>query len=59
MITSGLVLRRGLLERLRAARAELLSAIDGLDEQQMAEPALGGWSVKDHLAHIGGGPIHE
>ncbi len=29
-----------------------MSAIDGLSHEQMSEPSLDGWSVKDHLAHI-------
>ena len=33
-------------------RGELLTAIDGLSDDQMTERSLDGWSVKDHLAHI-------
>ena len=29
-----------------------MSAIDGLSDEQMSEPSLDGWSVKDHLAHL-------
>jgi hypothetical protein len=34
------------------SRGELLAAIDGLDEEALAEPVIDGWSVKDHLAHV-------
>ena len=33
-------------------REELLSAIEGLSDELMAEPSLDGWSVKDHLTHV-------
>jgi uncharacterized damage-inducible protein DinB len=33
-------------------RDELLGAIDGLSDEQMSEPTLDGWSIKDHLAHV-------
>ena len=43
----------GLLESLQAGHAELLEAIDGLDEVRMSEAGVvGPWSVKDLLAHI-------
>ena len=45
--------RQELLDDLEAARAELLSAIEGLSEQEMVCPGvIGEWSVKDTLAHI-------
>ncbi len=44
--------REGLLQHYRQTRAELLSAIEGLSDALLTEPSLGGWSVKDHLAHI-------
>lgn len=44
--------RDTLLEHFRRMREELLSAIDGLGDEQMTEPSIDGWSVKDHLAHI-------
>lgn len=41
------------LADLRAARAALLQAIDGLPEDRMLQPgAVGVWSVKDTLAHL-------
>jgi uncharacterized damage-inducible protein DinB len=41
------------LANIRAARAELEITFTGLDERQMTEPRTeGGWSIKDHLAHI-------
>ena len=45
-------LRVELLSRVEAARGELMTAIQGLTDEQMTTPALDGWSVKDHLAHI-------
>ncbi len=44
--------RDALLQHYREMRQELLSAIDGLSDEQMTEPSLDGWSVKDHLAHL-------
>src|SRR5256714_14442416 len=41
-----------LLRHFRRTREGLMSAIDGLSDEQMSEPSLDGWSVKDHLAHI-------
>src|SRR5258706_14768338 len=41
------------LERVRAARQELNEAISGLSADELTqEGAVGGWSVKDVLAHI-------
>lgn len=44
--------REELLQHYRDTREELLAAIDGLSDEQMIDPSLDGWSVKDHLAHI-------
>jgi len=44
--------RQALLEYYRKSRADLLAAIDGLSDEQMVDPVLDGWSVKDHLAHL-------
>ena len=41
-----------IIEQLTAARTEVLKAIEGLTEEQMAEAADDGWSVKDHLTHL-------
>jgi uncharacterized protein (TIGR03083 family) len=42
-----------LLERISSARATLDQAIAALSEPQLAAPGPdGGWSVKDHLAHL-------
>jgi hypothetical protein len=42
-----------IIQELRAARADLLAAIDGLTPAQMRIPgAVGIWSVKDVLAHL-------
>ena len=41
-----------LREHYAAVRAELMSAIDGLNEEQLTEPNDEGWSIKDHFAHL-------
>jgi uncharacterized damage-inducible protein DinB len=41
-----------LLTYYRDSRAKLLDAIDGLTDEQMSEPTIDGWAVKDHLAHL-------
>lgn len=41
------------LEQVHAARAEIAAIIDQLSHEQMTEATdEGGWSIKDHLAHI-------
>jgi uncharacterized damage-inducible protein DinB len=42
----------GLLKHYQEMREQLLTAIDGLSDELIAEPSLDGWSVKDHLAHL-------
>ena len=44
--------RNALLQQYGQMREDLLAAIDGLSDEQMTEPSLDGWSVKDHLAHL-------
>ena len=44
--------QEALLQHYRRMRDELLAAVDGLSDEQMTEPSLDGWSVKDHLAHL-------
>ena len=44
--------REELLQQYGDMRKELLSAIDGLSDEQMIDPSLDGWSIKDHIAHI-------
>jgi hypothetical protein len=44
--------RDDLLHQYRESRARLLAAIDGLTDEQMSEPTIDGWAVKDHLAHL-------
>jgi uncharacterized damage-inducible protein DinB len=44
--------REDLLRHYRESRAKLLAAIDGLTDEQMTEPSIDGWAVKDHLAHL-------
>ena len=41
-----------LLKHYGDMRAALLTAIDGLSPERLAEPSLDGWSVNDHLAHL-------
>ena len=42
-----------LIDTLNQSRADLLAAIEGLDDEAMLEPALAnGWSLKDLLAHL-------
>ena len=44
--------REDLMRHYRESRAKLLEAIDGLTDEQMSDPSLDGWAVKDHLAHL-------
>ncbi|MGE0228171.1 MAG: maleylpyruvate isomerase N-terminal domain-containing protein [Dehalococcoidia bacterium] len=44
--------RAGLIEHHRAMHRELLDAIDGLSDEQLLDPLLDGWSVRDHLVHL-------
>ena len=44
--------REELLQYYRESREKLLAAIDGLTDEQMSEPTIDGWAVKDHLAHL-------
>jgi uncharacterized damage-inducible protein DinB len=41
-----------LLRHYRESRKRLMAAIDGLTDDEMSQPSIDGWSVKDHLAHI-------
>jgi len=42
-----------LMDRIRRSRAALEQAIAGLDEAALSAPGPdGGWSIKDHLAHL-------
>ena len=41
-----------LLARIREARAALERTVDRLSEAQLTTPGAGGWSAKDHLAHL-------
>src|SRR5438067_10620369 len=41
-----------LLQHYGYTRATLLAAIEGLTDDQLSDPSLDGWTVKDHLAHI-------
>ena len=44
--------RDDLLRRYRSSREKLLAVIDGLTDEQLSEPTIDGWAVKDHLAHL-------
>jgi len=44
--------REDLLRTYRESRAKLLEAIESLTDEQMSEPTIDGWAVKDHLAHL-------
>jgi uncharacterized damage-inducible protein DinB len=44
--------REQLLQEYGRTRAELLAAIGGLSDEQLAERSLDGWSIIDHLAHL-------
>jgi uncharacterized damage-inducible protein DinB len=44
--------REDLLRHYRESRVKMLAAIDGLTDEQMSEPSIDGWAVKDHLAHL-------
>ena len=44
--------RDQLLLELDTARARVTEAIAGLTDEQMSQPDLDGWSVKDHLTHL-------
>ena len=44
--------KEDLLRRYRESRDTLLDAIEGLSEEEMSEPSIDGWAVKDHLAHL-------
>jgi hypothetical protein len=44
--------RDELLQHYRRMHGEMRAAIDGLTDEQMSDPSLDGWSVKDHLGHV-------
>ena len=44
--------RQQLLDEIKAARAQVLAAIERLPEEQCKKPAVDGWSVKDHINHL-------
>lgn len=57
---NGPVDKRELLERLDGARAELLSAIEGLGEREMSTLSVARvWTIRDILAHIGGWAVWD
>ena len=41
-----------LISHYHRMRDQLVAAIDGLTDEELADPSLDGWSVKDHLFHI-------
>jgi hypothetical protein len=44
--------KQALIQHFGDMRRDLLAAIEGLTDDQLTEPTLDGWSVKDHLAHL-------
>lgn len=44
--------KEDLLRRYRESRDMLLEAIEGLSDEEMSDPSIDGWAVKDHLAHL-------
>jgi uncharacterized protein (TIGR03083 family) len=44
--------KAGLMARIDRSRSALEAALAGATETQLATPGAGGWSVKDHLAHL-------
>lgn len=44
--------REDLIRHYSEMRAGLLAAIEGLSDEEMAEPSIDGWSVVDHLVHL-------
>lgn len=48
----GLTPHQQLIAELDHAADQVAAAISGLTGEQMSRPAIDGWSVKDHLAHI-------
>ena len=48
----GITAQQQLIQWLEQARANLLSSIDGLTDEQASRQEIDGWSVKDHLTHL-------
>lgn len=44
--------REELLDHYRRMREEMHAVLDGLTDDQMSDPSIDGWSVKDHLFHV-------
>jgi uncharacterized damage-inducible protein DinB len=44
--------RQDLLAHYRRMQDQVEAAIEGLTDEEMSEPSLDGWSVKDHLLHL-------
>lgn len=44
--------RDDLLRHYRDSRKKLLEVLDGLTDEQLSDPTLDGWAVKDHLSHL-------
>jgi hypothetical protein len=49
--------RDSLIDHYPRMRTDLLKAIEGFTGEQLQDPALDGWSVKDHLATLRSGTI--
>jgi len=46
------IAKEELLEHYRKMRAEMDDALEGLSDEDLSDPSLDGWAVKDHLLHI-------
>jgi len=44
--------KQDLLAHYRRMQDQVEAAIEGLTDEEMSEPSLDGWSVKDHLLHL-------
>jgi uncharacterized protein (TIGR03083 family) len=44
--------RDDLLRHYRDSRKKMLEVLHGLTDEQLSDPTLDGWAVKDHLAHL-------
>ena len=44
--------KEDLLRHYRESREKLLASLEGLTDDELSEPSIDGWSVKDHLAHM-------
>jgi len=45
--------REALRRHYEVQRAQLLETIDGVSDELLTERSLDGWSIRDHLLHLG------